>query len=78
MNPIALAIFAMFCALPASAQERKSATFTESPKEASRLLSDIKRQAADLWRDSSDLESLMHSPGVSWQSHFEQLADMRL
>ena len=41
-------------------------------KEVSRLLEDIKVQAADLQRDSEELESFTRS-NTSWESHAEEL-----
>src|SRR6267142_5128997 len=41
-------------------------------KEVSRLLEDIKVQAADLQRDSEELESFARS-NTSWESHAEEL-----
>jgi hypothetical protein len=64
------------CSPPGFGQERNSGASPESSRETFRLLSDTKTQAADLQRDSSYLESFTHSSELSWQSHFEQLADM--
>jgi hypothetical protein len=44
----------------------------EDNKEVSQLLEDIKGQAADLQRDSDELESFTRSD-MSWQSHAEEL-----
>ncbi len=44
----------------------------EDNKEVSQLLEDIKGQAADLQRDSDELESFARSD-MSWQSHAEEL-----
>ena len=44
----------------------------EDNKEVSQLLEDIKGQAADLQRDSDELESFTRSH-MSWQSHAEEL-----
>ena len=44
----------------------------EDNKEVSQLLEDIKGQAADLQRDSDELESFTRSD-LSWQSHAEEL-----
>ncbi len=44
----------------------------EDNKEVSQLLEDIKGQAADLQRDSDELESFTRSY-MSWQSHAEEL-----
>jgi len=41
-------------------------------KEVSKLLEDVKAQAADLQRDSDELESFTRSD-LSWQSHAEEL-----
>jgi hypothetical protein len=45
-------------------------------KEVSQLLEDIKVQSADLQRDSETLESYTRS-GVSWQTHAEELNQMK-
>ena len=45
-------------------------------KEVSQLLEDIKTQAADLQRDSDELESFTRS-NVSWESHAEELNNMK-
>jgi uncharacterized protein YdiU (UPF0061 family) len=45
---------------------------SEDNKEVSQLLEDIKGQAADLQRDSDELESFTRSD-MSWQSHAEEL-----
>jgi len=78
MGPIALVLLAVMCSPPGFGQERNSGASPESSRETFRLLSDTKTQAADLQRDSSYLESFTHSSELSWQSHFEQLADMDL
>jgi len=44
----------------------------EDNKEVAQLLEDIKGQAADLQRDSDELESFARSD-MSWQSHAEEL-----
>jgi hypothetical protein len=44
----------------------------EDNKEVPQLLEDIKGQAADLQRDSDELESFTRSD-LSWQSHAEEL-----
>jgi hypothetical protein len=44
----------------------------EDNKEVSQLLEDIKGQAADLQRDSEELEAFTRSD-MSWQSHAEEL-----
>ena len=49
-----------------------SAAPPEDNKEVSQLLEDIKGQAADLQRDSDELESFTRSD-MSWQSHAEEL-----
>jgi uncharacterized protein YoxC len=48
----------------------------EDNKEVSKLLEDIKSQAADLQRDSDELESYTRSD-VSWQSHAEELDQIK-
>jgi uncharacterized protein YdiU (UPF0061 family) len=49
-----------------------SAAPPEDNKEVSQLLEDIKGQAADLQRDSDELEAFTRSD-MSWQSHAEEL-----
>jgi len=44
----------------------------EDNKEVSKLLEDVKMQAADLQRDSDELESFTRSD-TSWQSHADEL-----
>jgi hypothetical protein len=48
----------------------------EDNKEVSKLLEDIKTQAAELQRDSDELESYTRSQ-TSWQSHADQLTLMK-
>ena len=48
----------------------------EDNKEVSKLLEDIKMQAADLQRDSDELESFTRSD-LSWQSHAEELEQIK-
>jgi uncharacterized protein YbjQ (UPF0145 family) len=45
-------------------------------KEITRLLEDIKSQAADLQRDSEELESFTRS-NVSWESHADELSRIK-
>ena len=45
-------------------------------KEVTKLLEDIKRQAADLQRDSEELEAFTRSD-VSWQSHAQELEQIK-
>lgn len=65
---------ALFVALFLSARlqiQAVSPDVADNP-EVSKLLEDIKMQAADLQRDSDELESFTHS-NVSWESHAAEL-----
>jgi hypothetical protein len=57
-------------------QQNAQAIDQEDNKEVSKLLEDVKAQAADLQRDSEELESFTRSD-VSWQSHAEELSRIR-
>jgi septal ring factor EnvC (AmiA/AmiB activator) len=48
----------------------------EDSQQVSQLLEDIKTQAADLQRDSEELESFTHS-NMSWESHADELSRIR-
>jgi len=69
-------IVALLAALLLTARLDVKATPEEDNKEVSKLLEDIKSQAADLQRDSDELESYTRSD-VSWQSHADELDRMK-
>jgi hypothetical protein len=59
-----------------SARLGTQAATADDSREVSKLLEDIKTQAADLQKDSDELESFTHSE-LSWESHAEELSRMR-
>lgn len=63
---------ALLAALLLMARLDVKATPEEDNKEVSKLLEDIKSQAADLQRDSDELEAFTRSD-VSWQSYADEL-----
>src|SRR5712671_3896647 len=56
--------------------QTKAAGLPEDNNEVTQLLEDIKVQAADLQRDSDELESFSRS-NVSWESHAAELEAMK-
>jgi DNA repair exonuclease SbcCD ATPase subunit len=66
---IALLLAVLFSA---TLQTKAAGSPPEDNREVSKLLEDIKLQAADLQRDSDELESFTHSD-VSWESHATEL-----
>src|ERR1700736_3400304 len=69
-------IVALLAALLLTARLDVKATPEEDNKAVSKLLEDIKSQAADLQSDSDELESFTRSD-VSWQSHADELDRMK-
>jgi hypothetical protein len=63
-----LGTFALLAAALLIARLDVQAAPQEDNKEVSKLLEDVKMQAADLQRDSDELESFTRSD-TSWQSH---------
>ena len=63
---------AIFAAVSLIAHLNVRAADQPDNKEVSRLLEDIKVQAADLQRDSEELASFTRS-NTSWESHAEEL-----
>ena len=57
-------------------RQTKAAGLPEDNNEVTQLLEDIKVQAADLQRDSDELESFSRS-NVSWESHAAELEAMK-
>src|SRR3982074_2180658 len=70
--PVALLLAAL---LPTGLQT-KAATPPEDNPQVTQLLEDIQAQAADLQRDSDELESFSRSR-VSWESHAAELEAMK-
>jgi len=62
----------LLAALFSACLQTKAAGSPEDNREVSKLLEDIKMQAADLQRDSDELESFSRS-NVSWESHAAEL-----
>jgi Na+-transporting methylmalonyl-CoA/oxaloacetate decarboxylase gamma subunit len=69
-------IVALLAAMLLMGRLNVQATPEEDNKEVSRLLEDIKNQAADLKRDSDELESFTRSD-VSWESHAVELDQIK-
>src|ERR1700682_6690210 len=61
----------LLATLLAAGIRAQAATPKDSPQ-VTKLLEDIKTQAADLQKDSDELESFTHSD-LSWESHAEEL-----
>jgi hypothetical protein len=62
----------LLAALLTTCLQTKAARPPEDNREVTQLLEDIQVQAADLQRDSDELESFSHSQ-VSWESHATEL-----
>jgi hypothetical protein len=69
---VALLLTALLSTLP----QTKAANPPEDNQQVTQLLEDIRAQAADLQRDSDELESYSRS-GASWESHATELELMK-
>ena len=66
----------LLAALLSTCLQTKAARLPEDNQQITQLLEDIEAQAADLQRDSDELESFTHSQ-VSWESHATELESMK-